>query len=1620
MSSQDSEVKAPVLRWLHLTDLHVGRKNEAQETALRNLIESVRNQCGSAEYDLVLLTGDLAYSGQDEEYRRLEQLVIEPLRDLENFQNAIFIATPGNHDLDCDIGLPVIWEKLGADRQGKFFNLDEAGVKTRSSRAGAFKSYSDFLRRAAVRGVDPTMEPAKVDRLTIRGVDVAVISCVTAYFSDRDVADFQLSPAPVHPLRTLLQQLGEGLPIIVLGHHPLSWFAVDTEKRLRTLLMERNAIYINGHEHEITSKFGGRGLLSIGFGAVYQAALDAPAKPYYRNSFAICELEDSLHVKVVSWDGVHGTWHVDNALPPEFDEPSASLDGGVRLPLASTKISSINRPFASLAASIKANVELDRCIWLVSDGPKRWVQLLTETGRLQDVVDTFNLRSQQLAAGHHEFRVKDRRGNHLAYVVSGSGDVLTYDHLQSINTELDTQDYTGCIVATLGKLSDEAETLANKLKTRKSILVLEREALVRDLIRHGPAEIRKVISAQNPSVVKLSMVVTDDGTALLRQERTSTAWFNIIDNKGRVLDESDPTVVRLREDLPEFKSVRYQYLEESGQSTSAGDPYQSLNFNLQQYLEANYAYFDDVRYAPLAALGFRFRTTSLSEIYVNATADVNGNSKNTQSINRAVDEFIESLNLPKAQKDQLESQLRSRLGVDPSSEVGAARQLYQRYNNVVVLGDPGSGKTCFVKYEILAYCRPPNDGGSWYANHIPIYVSLAEASRLSNANTDLLTICEILSARRGIPLPKPEILKALSDGRAAIFFDGLDEVGFLEKRIRLMAEINELFKNQAKRGNRFVLSSRPAAVQPVEMPEGLTYLHLKGLSEQEMRVLAGRVLTARVGEGEGNITTEEAAVVERLIEDTKHSPGIARIARNPLLLTLLVLIYANTGAVSAKRHLIYTQAIKTLVSVRGRETKEQQMSEADLRTRLGALAVAIFSREIAEIPRRSEVLKILSPLMGAGVKGDEVSNAFLQEVAEATGLLSIHTEDSSETLDLITFMHYSFLEYYAAAGLLSRDYLSKLPEIAGNPRWKDVVTLLFGILSEQSDVTPALQALMALKGPTQEVTKSRLLLAMDCAAECDVPPLATQDLLANAIAETVGSGVGRVSAKVREALAEKMGFFLQVAGARFDAVLIAGLRSNDALTSAAYADLLARLPQDVTLQTGVVEAFGALLSRKDAVVTAACMYAVERRDELRIEFARSAIVRALKGSLVEKHAALEVLVAVPAYYEECSNFVEELLDDTNDFIASTAAQCVLVNSKALGATSESTATTEKLLTKLSLVSDEGGLSLPGITLDRQHLGLMVASDSKAASELALRYISLVRDDPQFIYQTLVQTLKVSDDPRHKAACLDSLRVSPRAIDLITIADTDLICNLLQASERNVRVAAVRLLGEMPDDEQVIRSLQEYLQALKNTKFRDSEILEVAKALSKHTKRSHSLREQLLQMVSAHLPGKAGFGDGTEQKHLVALLTICESLDANSDNVLANRLLVMAEDYKTPENIRKHAIRAYGRVCEPSSVSVDHLIRLLGRHDPKLAESLYAACLSLLNQCRRKVEHVRRVYGRLGSLRDQLHTCWQREITLKTESIDLSGARDIRDAIVGIEDLVAQYGEFSERAQVGSK
>lgn len=1610
------------LRWLHLTDIHVGKGFEPQNTALTSLVAAVERFSEDKPFDIVFLTGDLAFSGNKQEYINFENQIVFPLRQLSVCRDAIFIATPGNHDLDCEVGLPANWESLGAKRQGAFFNFDEDGRKIRQSRADAFQNYSDYVVRNGIHSVDPVTEPAKKIRIRAGSREIVVISVVSTYFSDKDVSDYQKSPAPIHPLRTLLQGENADSQKIILSHYPIDWFTQETERLIHSLIQEFNALYLYGHEHKIKAVFGRRGLNCLGFGAAYQSPLDAKARPYYKNSFAICELDDELHVHVVSWDAENGRWISDLNLPADFSDRSEILADGFTLPMPSTRLASKKgRAYSTIASSIKTEVRIESSIWTAGDEIQRWTSILSTIGQLQSVEEIYALPTQAMASGHKQFRAKDRRGNFFVYVVSGAGDILNYDQLVAINTELDKQAYDGCIVATLGTLSEEASTLADQLRLRKKIMVLEGQDITKEIVKSSSALYRLSLKL-SPADEFARLLILDKSFAIIVEERVSGAWFKVLNESGEVVSESDDIVLKVRTEVPHLQKTRYSGSEAGTKELQLESS--APSFNRELYLERSFQHFDDVKYAPLAALGFRFRKASLSEIYVSASADVNGVSKNSQNASRAVSEYMDSLNLPKAQRDQLESQVRSRLGIETGAEVGAARQLYQRYNNIVVMGDPGSGKTCFVKNEILAYCRPPVEQGSWYKAHLPIYVSLAEAARLLTENSNIISICSTVSSRRGIELPEREILNALSNGRAAFFFDGLDEVGYVDVRISLVSQISDLIDRYSAQGNRFVLSSRPAALVPVDIPEVLTSVQLKGLADEEIRTLAGRVLTVRLGGDESqDLTEDEVALIDRLIDDTRNSPGVARIAKNPLLLTLLVLIYANAGSIGARRHVIYTQAIKTLVSVRGRETREQQISEADLRLRLGAVASSIFKRKIAEIPRKFEVNAILNRVMFDDKIIDKSSvvqiSAFLQEVSEATGLISIHTDgDNNDDNDLITFMHYSFLEYYAAAGLLSNDYLNVLPEVADNPRWKDVITLLFGILSEQGDVTPALRSIIKNPTASESVTNARLLLALECAAECDVPPEATQHAIFDALHKSVSSGAGRFSSELRDSFASRLTSFLQGTGRILEDYLCKGLFSEDGHVVAAFIDLIARLSNSVALPEAIVRLCESALQIDNQVTKSAILFAIQKRAELRGDAFRSAVNNALKGSLVEKHAAIEAVNTVPAYYNFCAPALGELLDDPNALIASAAARCILICSFGTPHWISTPSREEKILMRLTFADSENTFDLPGISLDPLQIERMVSSGTSTEKELAVRYSPMLRSNPSTLYNIIFKTLKSNESARLKAACLDSLRATPRAIDLITIADTDLICQCVDAPERNIQIAALKLLGDMPDDEQVIKKLTAFIESDSESTADDDQINAAVQALSNHGKRNVRLKEDITTRLLKKIPKtpSAGFGNAAQQRQLFGLLTICEGLGDAAQGALANRLVTLAESYKTPAALRKQAIRSFGAVAPRNPASVTSLISLLKRNSIEFNDATYYSALSFVNACKRKVQSIRNVYSELPKLLNALEACWKREILLSI-SIDPSGAHNIREAIVGIRDVISQYDEFAVRASL---
>ncbi len=275
-ASATASEPAPLFTWLHLSDLHFGlpsagdRHNQSQILAiLRDDLSSLARQ-GLPRPDAILVTGDIAWSGQPDQYAAASQWLLEIAGKLDLSPERIFLV-PGNHDVD---------RSADADRTGKRLlrllrsgeddlddaleNPDDLALLRRRQSA-----YLDFARTFAPASRDlfwTTLETAK------GGLSVRLIGTNTALLAagDDDARKLRLGQRQ----RALLNDASrERELVLVLGHHPLEDDWLAEQRDLARFLGSRAHAYLAGHVHDAKSERivtgGGSDALRIIAGAVY-------------------------------------------------------------------------------------------------------------------------------------------------------------------------------------------------------------------------------------------------------------------------------------------------------------------------------------------------------------------------------------------------------------------------------------------------------------------------------------------------------------------------------------------------------------------------------------------------------------------------------------------------------------------------------------------------------------------------------------------------------------------------------------------------------------------------------------------------------------------------------------------------------------------------------------------------------------------------------------------------------------------------------------------------------------------------------------------------------------------------------------------------------------------------------------------------------------------------------------------------------------------------------------------------------------------------------------------------------------------------------------------------------
>lgn len=243
---------------LHLSDIHLHGADDQILKRAKEIAKSTFPHVRTSDACLVLITGDIAFSGTKDQYKLANLFLNEILEaiKLEGCHHVDVLMVPGNHD--CQL-LPenkartIIIERVANDQS---FAEDPQCVDVCVNvQADYFKFRKSITKLAPVKD-----HPLWTEYEFLIAGKVVRISAINASWMSRLPENPGSLVFPTHQFHEWLSESAELR--IAMVHHPLNWYSQSSYHMLRTALRTNCSIILSGHEHVSTggeiSEFGCR------------------------------------------------------------------------------------------------------------------------------------------------------------------------------------------------------------------------------------------------------------------------------------------------------------------------------------------------------------------------------------------------------------------------------------------------------------------------------------------------------------------------------------------------------------------------------------------------------------------------------------------------------------------------------------------------------------------------------------------------------------------------------------------------------------------------------------------------------------------------------------------------------------------------------------------------------------------------------------------------------------------------------------------------------------------------------------------------------------------------------------------------------------------------------------------------------------------------------------------------------------------------------------------------------------------------------------------------------------------------------------------------------------------
>ncbi|MCP4424853.1 MAG: SUMF1/EgtB/PvdO family nonheme iron enzyme [Chloroflexi bacterium] len=403
---------------------------------------------------------------------------------------------------------------------------------------------------------------------------------------------------------------------------------------------------------------------------------------------------------------------------------------------------------------------------------------------------------------------------------------------------------------------------------------------------------------------------------------------------------------------------------------------------------------------------------------------------------------------------------------------------------LVILGDPGGGKTTFVRH--LAHCLAahalyPDAGWLKHLPHwppgesdaLPIVVILRDFARSLPAKLPakaepghLWKFIKEQLAAQNLDFAAPALQQTLQAGKALILLDGLDEIPTKAQRTFVRDAVVAFTGRHP--GNRALITCRVLSYQDtaLKLPEETFPDYELALFDEEKIdnfIAVWYKELARLG----TVPHQDVDALTRKFQKAVRRPDLWRLAPNPLLLTVMALVHSHKGRLPDARALLYEETVDILlwrweqIKAGGEEDAPQlrqllqqaERTDMDLKKVLWQLAFEAHRQvdgdgdgdKLADIGE----LK-LTKALAALTDGDWT---WAKQVVTAMKLRAgLLLERAPE---LFTFPHRTFQEYLAGAHLSMRpDFARQGCQLAAQGTlWREVILLAVGRLVYRDGAT---------------------------------------------------------------------------------------------------------------------------------------------------------------------------------------------------------------------------------------------------------------------------------------------------------------------------------------------------------------------------------------------------------------------------------------------------------------------------------------------------------------------------------------------------------------------------------------